>query len=90
MDLFWALLSLYLGQFFTKIFDISFFYIISLLVYPFGVINKFSNDSHGTPEMEYLNYYISTHCWTMYKKPVHVSEQSFYNGIDEHKNIPQF
>ena len=90
MDLFWALFSIYFGQFITKIFDISFFYIISLILYPFGVINKFSNDNHGTPEMEYLNYYISTNCWTMYKKPVHVSEQSFYKGIDEHKNIPQF
>ena len=87
MDFIWAFLSVYLSQFLPKIFNMSFVY---LLLYPFGVINKFSNDKQCVPEMEYLDYYVSTNCWCMYKKPVHVSEQSFYKGIDEHKNIPQF
>ena len=90
MDLYWALITIYLGQLVAKLFDVTFFYICTILAYPFGIINKFVNDNHGTPEIEYLNYYITTNCWCMYKKPVHVSEQSFYKGIDEHKNIPQF
>ena len=87
MDFLWACLSIYISQFLPKIFNMSFLY---TLLYPFGVINKFSNDDKNVPEIDYLNYYITNNCWCMYKKPVHVSEASFYKGIDEHKNIPQF